>query len=91
MPRIEPFETHADRYDDWFERHDAVYRSELQAVARFLPAQGAGIEIGTGSGRFCAPLGIRFGVEPASRMARISRDKGIRIVRGTGEAPLLRV
>ncbi len=86
MPRIEPFETHADRYDDWFERHDVVYRSELQAVTGFIPAQGEGIEIGAGTGRFTSPLGIRFGVEPAGRMARIAADRGIRIVRGTGEA-----
>ncbi len=86
MPRIEPFETHADRYDGWFEKHDAVYRSELQAVAGFIPAQGEGIEIGAGTGRFASRLGIRFGVEPAGRMARIAAARGIRVIRGTGEA-----
>ncbi|MBN2202004.1 methyltransferase domain-containing protein [bacterium] len=85
MPRIRPFEDHADRYEDWFERHDADYRSELQAVARFVPREGTGVEIGAGTGRFASPLGIRFGVEPAERMARIAADRGIRIVRGAGE------
>ncbi len=30
MPRIEPFEAHAERYDAWFEHHQASYVSELE-------------------------------------------------------------
>jgi hypothetical protein len=30
-----------------------------------LPSEGTGIEIGSGSGRFSAPLQIKFGVEPS--------------------------
>jgi len=32
MPRTEPFETHHERYEAWFERHDAAYVSELLAL-----------------------------------------------------------
>ena len=37
MPRIEPFEAHAERYDAWFERHQASYVSELLALRPFVP------------------------------------------------------
>jgi SAM-dependent methyltransferase len=86
MPRIQPFEIHTDQYESWFERHPAVYQSELSAVRQFLPVRGEGIEIGAGTGRFAAPFGIRFGIEPALNMAKKAKDRGILIVRGTGEA-----
>jgi hypothetical protein len=55
MPRIEPFEAHAERYEAWFERHPAAYASELLALRPFVPLSGRGLEIGVGSGRFAAP------------------------------------
>jgi len=86
MPRTEPFEKYTLRYEDWFEQHDFVYRSELQAVERLLPRQGQGFEVGVGTGRFAAPLGIRFGVEPSVRMGRLARRRGIAVVNAVAEA-----
>jgi SAM-dependent methyltransferase len=80
------FEAYAQDYDDWFVRHEAVYRSELAAVESLRPATGQGLEIGVGTGRFGGPLGIRIGVEPARAMAEMARVRGIRIIRGDAEA-----
>jgi hypothetical protein len=59
MAKIEPFEEHAQQYEDWFERNRFAYESELRAVKTLLPEGGNGMEVGVGSGRFAAPLGIR--------------------------------
>lgn len=49
MPKIEPFERYAERYDAWFEVHRPVFESELRAIRALLPERGAGVEIGEGS------------------------------------------
>ena len=60
MPRTEPFEIHHRRYEAWFEQHAAAYASELLALRPFVPLEGRGrgLEIGVGTGRFAAPLGV---------------------------------
>ena len=84
--RIEPFARHHRRYDDWFERHRSAYLSELLAVRALLPWDGRGLEIGVGTGRFAAPLGVEFGIDPAGEMLEYARDRGIRVVRAVAEA-----
>lgn len=86
MPKIEPFDMYADRYEEWFERNKIVYESELQAIRKLLPEKGEGIEIGAGSARFSAPLGIKAGIEPSSKMGKIARDRGLEVVKGVAEA-----
>lgn len=86
MPKTTPFDTHPDRYDGWFERHDAAYRSELRALRALLPAGGEGLEIGVGTGRFAASLGIEHGVDPSPEMRDRARDRGIDVRDGTAEA-----
>ncbi len=86
MPRTEPFDLHYDRYEEWFERHGPVYESELRAVRTLFPRSGLAAEVGVGSGRFAAPLGIRLGVEPSLAMARLARERGIQVARGVAEA-----
>lgn len=82
----DPFEQHVDLYERWFERNHAAYESELRAVASLLPADGVGIEIGVGTGRFAAPLGIRLGVEPLEAMGAIARQRGIEVIRAVAES-----
>jgi len=86
MAKIEPFERYATKYEDWFTRHKFAYESELEAVRQHLPQNKKGIEIGVGSGRFAAPLGIKFGVEPSIRMREIARSTGIEVIGGVAEA-----
>ena len=80
------FEEHAQEYDDWFVRHEVVYRAELAAVESFRPETGQGLEIGVGTGRFAGPLGIRIGVEPAQAMAEMAQTRGIQVIRSFAEA-----
>jgi ubiquinone/menaquinone biosynthesis C-methylase UbiE len=86
MPKIEPFERYANEYEDWFERNIFAYESELRAIKEQLPESKNGIEIGVGSGRFAAPLGIKVGVEPSSKMREIAQKRGVEVIDGVAEA-----
>jgi SAM-dependent methyltransferase len=80
------FEEGAQEYDAWFDRHRAVYESEIMALRRFLPPVQGGLEIGVGTGRFAVPLGLQVGVEPAKSMADLAHRRGITVVRAVAEA-----
>jgi SAM-dependent methyltransferase len=86
MPKIGPFEKHAGRYEEWFERNRFAYQSELRAVGNLLPQHGIGVEIGVGTGRFAAPLGVKVGIEPSKVMAVAARQRGIQVVQAVAEA-----
>jgi ubiquinone/menaquinone biosynthesis C-methylase UbiE len=86
MPKIESFERYANKYEDWFERNKFAYESELRAIKEQLPESKNGIEIGVGSGRFAAPLGIRLGLDPSKEMRKIAQKKGIEVIDGVAEA-----
>ena len=63
------------------------YLSELARIRRVLPPPDSRtIEVGVGSGRFAAPLGIALGIEPSLALCRMARRRGIEIVRGRAEA-----
>ena len=85
MSRIEPFEKYSKKYEDWFERNEFAYKSEIQAIKELLPQGKNGIEIGVGSGRFAIPLGIKIGVDPSPRMRKIAQQKGIKVINAVAE------
>jgi SAM-dependent methyltransferase len=85
MPKTSPFDAHPDRYDDWFERHEAAYQSELRALRSALPEGGEGLEVGVGTGRFAAPLGVEWGVDPSPEMRKRARERGIAVKDGVAE------
>jgi ubiquinone/menaquinone biosynthesis C-methylase UbiE len=85
VPRIAPFESHHRRYEAWFGKHEAAYISELLALRPFVPWEGRGIEIGVGSGRFAAPLGVQVGLGPSRAMLSYAAARGIEVVEGTAE------
>jgi SAM-dependent methyltransferase len=85
MQSTSPFEVHHERYDAWYERHPAAYLSELLALRLFVPMTGRGLEIGVGTGRFAAPLGLQVGVDPSPAMLAHARARGIETVVGTAE------
>jgi SAM-dependent methyltransferase len=58
----------------------------LEAVRLLLPKAGKGLEIGVGTGRFAAPLGIRFGVEPSHEMGDLAMYRGIDVYQFFGES-----
>ena len=85
MTKIEPFEKHTSEYEAWFENNRFVFESELRAIEEELPKNGEGLEVGVGSGRFAAPLGIRLGVDPSSKMRELARSRGIAAIDGVAE------
>jgi SAM-dependent methyltransferase len=85
MANIAPFEIQSEHYDAWFEEHSAIYKEELAAVKSLMPHFHNAIEIGVGTGRFAAPLGIQKGLEPSAKMAAIARKRGIEIIPGSAE------
>jgi len=70
MESIEVFEEHAAEYDEWHDEHHAAYKAEILALRSLIPSCGTGLEVGAGTGRFAAPLGIKIGVEPAREKGR---------------------
>ena len=86
MPKVKPFEKHASKYEEWFQRNKLAYESELQAIKELLPESKNGIEIGVGSGRFAAPLGIKLGLDPSRKMRKLAQKRGIEVIDGVAEA-----
>ena len=86
MAKTAPFDEQVYEYDAWFEINKDFYQAELEALRTFIPAGGHGVEIGVGTGRFAAPLGISVGVEPAPQMAQLARQRGIVVQEGVAEA-----
>ena len=82
---VDHFEKTWKSYDEWFDGHQALYQTELTALKKVVPS-GAGLEIGVGTGRFAAPLGVRFGLDPAIHMIRLAKNRGLLAVQGLGES-----
>ncbi len=51
----------------------------MLSVKQFIPTGKNGLEVGVGTGRFAAELGIKNGIEPAPNMAAmvIESQKGV--------------
>ncbi len=79
------FDRHCGKYDAWYDRNRFAYLSELKVIKTVLPKKGTGLEIGVGTGRFAASLGIRFGIDPSESMLQIAAQRGVRVRRGYGE------
>ncbi|ABL88553.1 Methyltransferase type 11 [Pyrobaculum islandicum DSM 4184] len=84
---MEVFRSRAVDYDRWYAAHPALYKSELDAVSRF-DCRG-GVEVGVGTGRFAAPLGLRVGVDPVREMLKLA-PRELELVEAVGEALPLR-
>ena len=79
------FDKHYERYDAWYEENRFAYLSELETLKKVLPAKGYGLEIGVGSGRFAAPLGVTVGIDPSKKMVELARARGVDARLGSGE------
>ena len=71
-------------YEEWFERHPEIYKEEIKTIKALLP-KGKGLEVGVGTGRFAAPLGIKFGIEPSKAMAEVAKKRGIEVIEMNAE------
>ncbi|GAB6190388.1 class I SAM-dependent methyltransferase [Desulfocastanea catecholica] len=85
MSGVSPFEKHHPRYEAWFDKNAAAYISELLALRPFVPWEGRGIEIGVGSGRFAAPLGIEVGIDPSPAMLAYAAARGVKTIEAAAE------
>ncbi|HEU4718303.1 MAG TPA: class I SAM-dependent methyltransferase [Bacteroidia bacterium] len=86
MIKTETFDRHPAEYDAWFDKHKAVFASEVEALRNMLPpGDSHGIEVGLGTGRFAVALGIKEGVEPAADMRELALARGIEVMDATAE------
>jgi SAM-dependent methyltransferase len=80
------FEVYAEDYDRWFDDHRDEFRAELARIREVFPQPDSrSLEVGAGSGRFAAGLGIPVGIEPSLALCRIARNRGIEVIRGVAE------
>ena len=78
------FDRNVREYDAWFEAHPLVYAAELRAVRACLPP-GRGLEVGVGSGRFAAPLGIKLGLDVSLPMLDQAKGRGVAALQARAE------
>lgn len=79
------FNKYYAEYDAWFDKNHKTYLSELKLLKSLLPKQGVGLEIGVGSGRFAAPLGISYGIDPSEQMLKIAKTKKLTTFKASAE------
>ena len=81
------FEDLAERYDAWYDTApgQVLFDLELGALRPLLAGTGGPrLEVGVGSGRFAAALGIEVGLDPAQAPLRLARARGVRVLLGAG-------
>jgi len=74
------FDNLVSEYEEWFEKHPKIYEEEIKTIKTLLP-KGKGLEVGVGTGRFAAPLGIKKGIEPSEAMGEIAKKRGIKVLK----------
>ncbi len=82
------FEDLADRYDAWYETAAGRVLFDLELAAlRPLLAGTAGprLEVGVGSGRFAAALGLDVGLDLAEAPLLLAKKRAVLVARGVGE------
>lgn len=86
MPKekIKYYDQNWQEYDNWYDNHPAIYRSELNVLKKVIPL-GIGLEIGVGTGRFASPLSLRFGLDPSFNMLKLAEQRGVTVIQGIGE------
>lgn len=73
-------------YDKWYDDNRFAYLSEIEALKKVVPKKGEGLEIGVGTGRFAAPLSIKFGIDPSKKMIMLAKKRGVNTQLGFGES-----
>jgi len=85
MQKIEPFDKFYSQYDNWFDKNNYAYKSELLAIKKVLLSNKKAIEIGVGSARFASPLDIRIGIDHSKEMQKIAQKRGILVLGAVAE------
>lgn len=84
---LEVFDERAKEYDGWFdEKGKLIFEMEVSAVEHAIVGlAGRMLEVGVGSGRFAAKLGVSYGIDPSFRLLGIAANRGVKVVLGEGE------
>jgi SAM-dependent methyltransferase len=85
IPSRRVFDEFSGDYDRWFDEHGAVYEAQVCMLRYAVPYSGRGLELGVGSGRFAAPLGIGYGTDPSRNLLKMAKGRGIEVIIGEGE------
>jgi SAM-dependent methyltransferase len=77
----------ASEYDLWFEDPGKIiFDIEVRAFQEIMPVlPEPWLEIGVGSGRFAQALGIKKGIDPATKLLKIAKSRGIDVSLSNGE------
>lgn len=81
----DPFENEVERYEAWYEEHPRLFAQELDLLRTYWPTRGRRLELGSGTGRFGAALGVEVGCEPAAAMNTLGVRRLPAVVRAVGE------
>ncbi len=81
---VEAFSRLAEDYDRWYEGNP-LFESECLAVEAMGEVPHPSLEVGAGTGRFAARLGLDFGLDPSLEMLRLARKRGVAAVCGRAE------
>lgn len=82
------FDHFAGRYDAWYEGElgRVAFPLEVDALRPLLfDLPQPWIEVGVGTGRFAAALGVGFGVDPAPGALPLAQERGVTTSAGRGE------
>jgi len=87
MDVITAFNKRATEYDEWYFEEPGllIFESEVKAIEALVP-EGLVAEVGVGTGVFSSRLGVFLGVDPALRMIKIAKKRGVNVVQAIGEA-----
>jgi ubiquinone/menaquinone biosynthesis C-methylase UbiE len=85
IPARVVFDKHAEDYDTWFDEHNSVYHAQLRILRGAVPDFLRGLEVGVGSGRFAAPLGVKYGIDPSQNLVRMAKRRGVEVALGEAE------
>lgn len=81
------FDDQAEKYDAWYDtKGKQAFEIELAALKPLLAdLPKPWLEVGVGSGRFAARLGIETGVDPSEKLLEFARRRGVRVLWAYGE------
>ena len=82
------FEELATRYDAWYDSAPGrrLFALELACLRPLVPpGPGPRLEVGVGSGRFAAALGLEVGLDPARTPLHLATRRAVTVVQGAGE------
>ncbi len=82
-----PFDEFAEKYDNWFDTEEGriIYKTEMNALKEIYIDNENSVEIGVGSGRFAAPLGVNFGIDTSFELIKYARFRNIKVAMAKGE------